>query len=142
MSEGIVGVCVFRLAEHVLLLAYRVSELALQALAFFTSFTLCRVVDRFQIGQQEVSTQSAEDAFGVELADFSKDEVLAHVDGGRVVGVFVGTSTVVVRGVAAVVGGAMPGVADHAPTAVAQHASAQKVAALCRGVLLQAGAVS
>jgi hypothetical protein len=50
----------------------------------------------------------AEDSFGEELVDLGHDEVFAHVDRGWVAGVFVGASAVVVLGVAAVVGDAVP----------------------------------
>nr|WP_245378373.1 hypothetical protein [Kibdelosporangium banguiense] len=95
-----------------------------------------------QPGDEHLAPGIAKDTMRKELIHCINNEVLSHVDGGRMTLVLVRPSTVVVFRVASVVGPAMPRVTDHPTAAITQHPAPEQVGAFRTRIFLDACAIA
>nr|WP_246076263.1 hypothetical protein [Amycolatopsis cihanbeyliensis] len=82
------------------------------------------VVHLVQVGEEQLPPLGSENPL-----DLGQNQVFPHADGGRVPGMLVRTTPVVVRRVAPVVGDAVARVADHPLATVTEHSPPEAVGA-------------
>ncbi|HEY2764646.1 MAG TPA: hypothetical protein VGJ13_11625 [Pseudonocardiaceae bacterium] len=142
LGEGVSGVGILGLAQEVVLLADDVGDLALQALSLRFPLVALGVDAGVDVGEKQLAPVWPEQSFGEEGVELVENQVLAHVDRGRMPFVLVGASSVVARRVTAVVDTRRADHADHAAPTVTQHPPAQQVGPLHPRVPLHTRAVS
>ncbi|WP_026343189.1 hypothetical protein [Nocardia sp. BMG111209] len=124
LGEGVVGVAVLGLPQHCILPPGHICHHSLEPFPLGLTIPHGPVVETVEVGREEIMAVRAEHPVGEESGDRVQEGVFAEVDSFGVAGVLVRAAPVVVAGVTHVVTAVVAMVAEHPPSAPAEHHAA------------------